>query len=179
MANLDSPNGFNPIGKIGGGTSPAMNKYNAVAGHNVQIFQGDLCKLNAGNIERGAAADTAFVGVFWGCNFDDSDGKPTFKNNRPAAQVASMFIYDDPYQTFEIQGDAASAQSNLGNLGDINAGTGNTSTGVSAMEVDSANFGGGGKINLRVVGLSDKEGRNEVGSANLLYEVLINEHVYK
>tara|TARA_B100001027_G_scaffold200187_1_gene159420 strand:+ start:108 stop:644 length:537 start_codon:yes stop_codon:yes gene_type:complete len=178
MANLDAPNGFNPIGKMGSGAPQKMNEYDALAAYGTKIYQGDLVKLNAGNVERGAAADTAFVGVFWGANFDDSDGKPKFINNRPASTAAKVFVYDDPYQVFEIQGDAGSAQANIGNTTDINAGGGTDATGVSLMEADSANFGAG-KVNLRVIGFSGKEGRGEVGSANALYEVLINEHLYK
>ncbi len=180
MANLDAPNGFNPIGKMGSGAPQKMNEYDAAGGYATKIYQGDLVKLNAGNVERGAANDTAFIGVFWGATFDDSDGKPKFINNRPASQAAKVFVYDDPYQVFEIQGDGASTQSNIGNTTDINAGGGNDTTGTSLMEAASGSFGAG-NVNIRVIGISQKEGRNTVGTggANALYNVLINEHLYK
>jgi hypothetical protein len=101
MANLDEPSGFNPIGKMGSGAPQKMNEYDAAGGYATKIYQGDLVKLNAGNVERGAANDTAFIGVFWGATFDDSDGKPKFINNRPASQAAKVFVYDDPYQVLE------------------------------------------------------------------------------
>ena len=72
MANLDSPNGFNPIGKIGGGTSPAMNKYTSLGNYATAIFQGDSetastqamvglymdsVKTHAGNSTTGISGD--------------------------------------------------------------------------------------------------------------------------
>ena len=51
MANLDAPNGFNPIGKMGSGAPQKMNEYDADAGYGTKIYQGDLVKLNAGNVE--------------------------------------------------------------------------------------------------------------------------------
>ena len=179
MANQDAKNGFNPIGKIGGGTSPAMNEYTSIASYAVALFQGDLVKLNAGNVEQSAAGDDSNVGVFWGCNFDDSTGKPTFKNNRPASTLTEVFVYDDPYQMFEIQGDGASAAANRGLKANIVVAAGNTSTGLSGMEVASAGFGGGGNDTILAVSFSAKEGRNTVGENNLLYNVLIAGHAYK
>ena len=44
MANLDAPFGLSPIGKIGGGTDPAMNSYTAFANYATAISQGDVVK---------------------------------------------------------------------------------------------------------------------------------------
>ena len=46
MANNDAPFGFNPIGKLGGGTSPAMNSYKALANYATEMFQGDIVKID-------------------------------------------------------------------------------------------------------------------------------------
>ena len=46
MANIDAPFGLAPIGKIGGGTDPAMNSYSALAGYATLISQGDVVKLS-------------------------------------------------------------------------------------------------------------------------------------
>ena len=59
---------------------------------------------------------------------------------------------------------------------DVVVGTGATATGVSAMELDSSDIGTG--ANLVIIGFSGKIGRSEVGSANAVYKVLINEHLY-
>ena len=179
MANLDAKSGFNPIGKMGSGPPQKMNDYSAVAGYTTVMFQGDLVKLNAGNIEQSAAGDDSNVGVFWGSTFTDSNGKPAFKNTRPASTAATCFVYDDPYQVFEVQGDAGSTQANLGAKANIVVAAGNSTTGISGMEVASAGFGGAGNDTILCVGFSKKEGRDEVGSNNLLYNVLIAGHTYK
>tara|TARA_R110000851_G_scaffold270097_1_gene422751 strand:+ start:65 stop:589 length:525 start_codon:yes stop_codon:yes gene_type:complete len=174
MSNLDAPSGFNPVGKIGSGPASKMSEYNVTSD---DIFQGDIVKLASGVIVQGAAADTAFVGVFWGANYDDSTGKPVFVNQIAAGQAAVCFVYDDPYQVFEIQGDGASAQTDIGDTADIVVAAGNTTNGISGMELDSSDIGTG--INLRIVNYSKNPARSDIGSANLLYEVLINEHLYK
>ena len=70
------------------------------------IFQGDAVQIasNSGVLTQ-AGTGTTNVGVFWGCNYDDSTGKPAFRNQSAAGQASVGFVYDDPYQVFEIQGD--------------------------------------------------------------------------
>tara|TARA_B100000902_G_scaffold205698_1_gene196089 strand:+ start:263 stop:817 length:555 start_codon:yes stop_codon:yes gene_type:complete len=184
MANLDAPFGLSPIGKIGGGTDPAMNSYTAFANYATLISQGDIVKVDEaeGDVQMFAAGDggtdaTNAIGVFWGSSFTDSNGKPTFKNTRPASQLAEVFVYDDPYQMFEVQGDGASAQTDVTKHADISVVAGSSITGVSKSELDSSDIGTGN--NLRIVGFSKKEGRDEVGSANIVYNVTITEHKYK
>ena len=53
---------------------------------------------------------------------------------------------------------------------------GSTVTGVSNSELDSSDIGTGN--NLRIVEHYNQEGRNEVGSDNIVYKVLITEHKY-
>ena len=180
MANINAPFGFNPVEKIGGGAPGKLASYTIANNEANSIFQGDAVMNDAGNVQQGAAGANDLTGVFWGCKYDDpTTNKPTFKNQyAQVAAEAEAFVYDDPYQVFEIQGDGASAQSNIGNTTDINAGGGNDETGNSLMEAASANFGGG-NVNIRVIGISQKEGRNTVGSANARYNVVINEHLYK
>ena len=174
MANQDAPSGFNPVGKIGSGPASKMAEYKVA---NSALFQGDIVKLASGLIVQGAAADTAFVGVFWGANYDDSTGKPVFVNHIAASTAAAVFVYDDPYQVYEIQGDGESEQADIGDTADVVVAAGNTTNGISGMELDSSDIGAG--INLRIVNYSKNPARSDIGSANLLYEVLINEHLYK
>lgn len=185
MANLDAPFGMNPLGKIGGGTASAANSYPTISGYAVALFQGDPVGIAEGGGDvvlfvktAGGTDATNCIGVFWGCNYDDATtGKPIFSNQKAASIATTCFVYDDPYQVFEIQGDAASNILDLSKLGDIAATAGDSTTGVSKTEADSANWGTG--ANIRVVGFSKKVGRNDVGAVNLVYDVLINEHKYK
>jgi len=179
MANIDAAMGLNPVGKIGSGPPQKMNEYKIASNEANAIFQGDMVQPDSGNIQQ-AGTGTTNIGVFWGCKFDDATtNKPTFKNQSVAGgngAVADAFVYDDPYQVFEVQGDGASAQTDVMQTADVVVGTGSTTTGVSAMELDSSDIGTG--ANLMIIGFSGKEGRSEVGSANIVYNVLINEHLY-
>ena len=177
MANLDAAMGFNPVGKIGSGPPQKASEYNIT---NDVIFQGDAVQIASDSgVLTQAGVGTTNVGVFWGCNYDDSTGKPVFTNQSVASQASVGFVYDDPYQVFELQGDSGtvSAQTNVGRTADIVVGSGSTTTGVSGMELDASDIGTG--ANVRILGFSGNPNRSEVGVANILYEVLINEHLYK
>ena len=176
MANLNAPFGLNPVGKIGSGPSQKMSEYKVT---NDAIFQGDPVALGSGVIAQ-CGASAAACGVFWGANYDDSDGKPQFRNNVPASQAATAFVYDDPYQVFEIQGDdggsAVSAQTNVGLTANYEVDTDGVNNGVSGYQLDTSNLGSG--ADMMVTGFSTKEGRNELGAANIVYTVLIDNHLY-
>ena len=176
MANLNAPFGLNPVGKIGSGPSQKMSEYKVT---NDAIFQGDPVALGSGVIAQ-CAAGAAACGVFWGANYDDSDGKPQFRNNVPASQAATAFVYDDPYQVFEVQGDdgggAVSAQTNVGAKANYVIDTDGVNNGVSGYQLDTSNIGSG--ADMMITGFSTKEGRNELGAANIVYTVLIDNHLY-
>ena len=176
MANLNAPFGLNPVGKIGSGPSQKMSEYKVT---NDAIFQGDPVALGSGVIAQ-CGASAAACGVFWGANYDDSDGKPQFRNNVPASQAATAFVYDDPYQVFEVQGDAGgsavSAQTNVGQKANYVQDTDGVNNGVSGYQLDTSNLGSG--ADMMVTGFSTKEGRNELGAANIVYTVLIDNHLY-
>ena len=176
MANLNAPFGLNPVGKIGSGPSQKMSEYKVT---NDAIFQGDPVALGSGVIAQ-CAAGAAACGVFWGANYNNSDGKPQFRNNVPASQAATAFVYDDPYQVFEIQGDAGgsavSAQTDVGQKANYVIDTDGVNNGVSGYQLDTSNLGSG--ADMMVTGFSTKEGRNELGVANIVYTVLIDNHLY-
>ena len=182
MANLNAPFGLNPVGSISGGANQKLNEYKIASNETNAIFQGDMVQPDSGNIQQ-AGTGTTNIGVFWGCKFDDATtNKPNFKNQSVAGgngAVADAFVYDDPHQVFEVQGDGASAQTDVMQTADVVVGTGSTATGVSGMTLDSAGPAGiGAGANLMIIGFSNKEGRSEIGSDNAVYNVLINEHLY-
>ena len=146
---------------------------------NDAIFQGDPVALGSGVIAQ-CAAGAAACGVFWGANYNNSDGKPQFRNNVPASQAATAFVYDDPYQVFEIQGDAGgsavSAQTDVGQKANYVIDTDGVNNGVSGYQLDTSNLGSG--ADMMVTGFSTKEGRNELTAANIVYTVLIDNHLY-
>ncbi len=74
---------------------------------------------------------------------------------------------------FAIQGDGTDAFTQVGNLANIVATAGSTTTGQSKMELDTDNIGTG-TANLRILGITD-DPKNSWG-ANTEQEVLIHEH---
>ncbi len=96
---------------------------------------------------------------------------------RAASTAMYCLVVDDPQVIFEVQEDSAGAALAVTAVGqgvDLVVGTGNTSTGKSAMELDSSSATTSGQCKLmRLVNRED----NELGD-NAKWEVLIAEHQY-
>lgn len=179
MANVDSPFGLRPVMMMDG--SP----YN---GHTIECqfraadttatFIGDLVKLDgtAGTakcptVAQGAPTDTAFFGVVVGFEFDPDD---LTSNYRLASTQRKCKVVPALDCLFEIQEDGDTTPLTLDAVGetvDIVVGSGNTTTGLSTMEINSDDVGTG--LNLLILGLVDRED-NEVG-AYAKWLVRINE----
>jgi hypothetical protein len=86
-------------------------------------------------------------------------------------------VIDDPSQLFIIQADEDIEQADFGKNADVTTGsTGNTTTGVSTMELDSSTINVSATLNLKLVGLYDVPG-NALGNYAVVV-VKINEHLY-
>ena len=178
MANTDSPFGLRPHNKLGStpngnGLTPYKVQINGTAGSSSSIFQGDLVIPLANGLVDVSAADggsVAILGVMAGCQYIDLSGKPIFTNQYPGTSSlksgteATVFVYDDPHQVYEIQCDAS-----LTNLVTATAlihgnaeGTGFGSVhanGISAGEISVASAGATTNTdNFRVIGFKDVEG---------------------
>ena len=178
MANTDSPFGLRPHNKLG--STPNGNGLTAykvqiagVAGSSSSIFQGDLViPLTNGLVDVSAAdgGSVAILGVMAGCQYTDLNGKPVFDNNYPGTSSlksgteATVFVYDDPFQVYEVQCDAS-----LTNLATATAlihsnaeGTGfgsEQANGISSGEISVASAGATTATdNFRIVGFKDVEG---------------------
>jgi len=178
MANTDSPFGMRPHNKLGStpngnGLTPYKVQIPGVAGSSSSIFQGDLViPLTNGLVDVSAAdgGSVAILGVMAGCQYTDLNGKPVFDNNYPGTSSlksgteATVFVYDDPFQVYEIQCDAS-----LTNLATATAlihsnaeGTGfgsENANGISAGEISVASAGATTATdNFRIIGFKDVEG---------------------
>jgi hypothetical protein len=76
---------------------------------------------------------------------------------------------------YKVQSDGSPAQTNIGNCADVVAGSGSTTTGQSAFELNSTMAAG--TATCKIMALWDSP-ENAFG-ANAVMEVLINEHLYK
>ena len=193
MANTDSPFGLRPHNKLG--SAPNGNGLTAykvqipgVAGSSSAIYQGDMViPLTNGLVDVSAAdgGSVAILGVMAGCQYTDLNGKPVFDNNYPGTSSlksgteATVFVYDDPFQVYEVQCDAS-----LTNLATATAlihsnaeGTGfgsEQANGISSGEISVASAGATTATdNFRIIGFKDVEGI-DYASAGVVALVKLN-----
>lgn len=183
MANVDKAFGLRPLGNLSASGSQKQYGYEIADNQAGAIYQGDLVTLKDGYIlQFNPASHSAAVGVFNGCNYiDPTTGKPTWSNYYPGSVNITQGkitaeVIDDPNQLFIIQNDGTSTAADYGKNADIVVGTGSTTTGVSANELDTSSIATTAALNLKIVGLWDVPG-NAVG-ANAVVVVKINEHLY-
>ena len=171
MANVDAPFGFRPSGKVGGNPdNGALSQYTILDGESSTMFQGDLVEFASGGIIDAAVADAGLM-VFNGIQYDDpTTGKPTFKNQYDGVDLnkdIDCFVYDDPYQVNEAQGDTAATQAMTGTYMDHDAThSGSTVTGISGEEIDVSDSGTT-LTGVKFLGLAKTPG-NSFGAHNVL-----------
>ena len=183
MANIDKAFGLRALGNLSATGAQAQYGFTIEDNQAGAIFQGDLVTVYDGYLVAFApATHTAAVGVFNGCNYiDPTTGKPTWKNYYPGSVnitqgTIQADVIDDPAQLFIIQCDGSLTQAQIGFNADVVAGTGSTTTGQSAMELDSSTIAKTAALNLKIVGLYNVPG-NEFGT-NAVAVVKINEHLF-
>ena len=186
MANQDAAFGLRPLKTVGQqDDSTGFASYWIDAGEASVMYQGSLVLATAtGYVDIAAAGGPLNLGAFWGCFYvDPTTLKPTFKNyypggiTPPSSKDIEAFVYDSPYQMFEVQSAAsgASAQADIFSTCDIASNGGSTTNGVSSLE--SADSFGAGPAQLKVLGVSRDPANDEIGSANVNWRVQICEHL--
>ena len=189
MANQDAAFGLRPLKTVGQqDDSTGMGSHFIAAGEASAMFQGSLVASPAtgtGYIDIAGLTGVLNVGAFWGCFYDDpTTRKPTFSNyypgsiTPPQSQDIEAFVYDSPYQMFEIQSAAtgASAQADIYKTCDLASNGGSTSNGVSSAE--SADTFAAGPAQLKVMGVSRDPENSDITAANVNWRVMICEHLY-
>jgi len=157
------------------------------SGYASNIFNGTAVQLKAdGTIEIAVdtkASSAKIVGVAAGVNYTDSTGKPVWKNYWPASTAtqgavdAEIKVYDDPDQLFIVQADGAADQTSVGaNAPMVGNANGNTTNGISSMELDFSGLTAADE-QLRVVGIV-QDPDNTAGETNVDLVVRINDHAY-
>ena len=186
MANVVEKFGLRPYRKLDG--TPlvgAQNRYTIASNHTTAIFQGDLViPLTAGNIDRHTANNsTAVIGVFNGCFYTDpTTSKPTFRNSYPGAIVASditAFVVDDPDAVFLMDADAAFTRADLYQNYSVTTGSGNTTTGISEVQLDVSVSGTNASFVIQAIDISQDPDNSDTTTANANVLVRINKHFYR
>ena len=186
MANVVEKFGLRPYRKLDG--TPlvgAQNRYTIASGHTTAIFQGDLViPLTAGNIDRHIANNSAAViGVFNGCFYTDpTTQKPTFSNSYPGSIAASditAFVVDDPDAVFLMDADAAFTRADLYQNYSVTTGSGNTTTGISEVQLDVSVSGTNASFVIQAIDISQDPDNSDTATANANVLVRINKHFYR
>ena len=186
MANVVEKFGLRPYRKLDG--TPlvgAQNRYTIASNHSTAIFQGDLViPLTAGNIDRHIANNSAAViGVFNGCFYTDpTTSKPTFRNSYPGSIVASditAFVVDDPDAVFLMDADAAFTRADLYQNYSVTTGSGNTTTGISEVQLDVSVSGTNASFVIQAIDISQDPDNSDTTTANANVLVRINKHFYR
>ena len=188
MANKDAPFGFIPVRMVGGSYfSGGQSEYDILSTYGTNIFTGDVVALNTnGTIIIGAATSDKLIGVFNGCFYTDSNGKPTYSRYWPASTTstdAKAFIISDPNVIFEAQedsteiGSTATHPEQVGSNADhVSTHAGTTAAGRSKQELDSDDIETGA-AGFRIIGKSTDPDNSDATSANCNWYVRIYEHL--
>ena len=186
MANVAEKFGLRPYRKLDG--TPlvgAQNRYTIASNHTTAIFQGDLViPLTAGNIDRHTANNSAAViGVFNGCFYTDpTTSKPTCRNSYPGSIVASditAFVVDDPDAVFLMDADAAFTRADLYQNYSVTTGSGNTTTGISEVQLDVSVSGTNASFVIQAIDISQDPDNSDTANPNANVLVRINKHFYR
>ena len=184
MANSDTPFGFKPVRKIGAQpNSGGVNRYYIGTGDSNNIFIGDpVDDSGTGDtkgvpgVVRATAGSGGYVrGVVVGIENNTSDNLS--RTYRPLSTAAYVLVADDPDAEFEVQEDSvgnALDETVMGSNIDFIIGSGNTTTGISATEIDSSSADTTNTLQCRVLGLVQRED-NAIGT-NAKWLVRFNLH---
>jgi len=193
MANVDRPGGLRPVGTgLSANWNGKTSVYAVAADDATAIFVGDLVKLTGGAAEAGefiygldvegvpeitqAAAGDKAVGVVVGFS-PNQDSLMT--KHRAASTARLAYVSDDPNTVYEIQevsGGTALTSAAVGLNANVIVGSGNTTTGLSAMELDNTTEATTAGLNLQILGLV-KRPDNAYGE-HAKWLVKINDHEF-
>ena len=181
MANKDAAFGLKPIGKVGQNRdSQGLSEYSIAASSSAIYFNDPVIMAATGEVQV-AAAGNVLLGSLGGIFFTDaSTSKPTYANHLDASNTATDivgFVSDDPYERFEIQSAGTPAQINIGNCADIVYAAGSSPNYVSGVEISGTMAWSAAQ--LKIIGFSKDPDNNELGSANVNFVAVINEHAYR
>lgn len=191
MANADTPMGAKPVRYLNG--SPWNGKarvYYIPSTDSTAVFMNDFVSL-AGSadtlgkyptVAQSAAAGAILGSVvgFGNTPYVAFDATNLARKYRPASTAMYVWVADDPNIIYLMQEDSDSsnlAATDVGGNVEIVVGSGSTSTGRSAMEIDSSSVTGSSTAQLRIHGLADMD-NNAIGT-NACWYVSVNEHQLK
>ena len=179
MPNVNAARGLVPLRTLSGGEI-VTNPYTILTSYATAISTGDPVMLTGTgkNIAIAPGGTVNSIGVFAGCRYTDSTGKPVWSKRWPGVSDGKTdimaFVWDDPNIVWEIQADGV-VEAEVGLLADwaIVAG-GNPLSGLSKSYAVVSGTTATSGCSLRVEGLVSNP-KNEYGPYAKI-EVVMVEH---
>lgn len=195
MSSVSRINGFRPVKQITGSPwNGQANVYFVPSSDSSVIMVGDAVKLlgdaraatGVPTVTRVSGATDVPVGIVVGILFtgvgDLTNVPPVNDLNTPVYRRAStdryLLVCDDPNVIYEVQYAgtsvaAATITANVGLNGQFTTTAGNTSTGASGMQLDSAGLATTATLPLKIVGFPNRPD-NIPGDTYFSYHVMLN-----
>lgn len=191
MSAISAPFGFRPSYHNSGQMRPKA--YTIASTYAANIFSGDPVKLTDNGVVQLGTSDgsrtgttdgVALLGIFAGCQYIDSLGKPTVSPYWPSGTTATeivAWVYDDPETLFEVQYNnptpGTTIQADVGEECDWTVASpgGSTRTGLSNTRL-SAVVATSGQFQITGTGTQVFD---DITDAFVVVTVRINEHHYK
>lgn len=195
MSQVSRINGFRPVFNLAGGSNtgqvqtffvPTTDATVIMVGDAVALAGDARAASGLPTVTRLATATGIPVGIVVGISFEgqgDVTGIPQIQNldtpiYRRANQAAYLTVNVDPNQVYEVQFAgagpvAATATANVGLNGQFTLTAGNTASGASGMQLDSAGLATTATLPLKIVGIPNRPD-NAAGDPFLAYHVKIN-----
>lgn len=158
MSSVSTGYGVIPVNHPSGLVRQEVLPGGITSGYNTAIYQFQPVVMSTSGVLNAASATTdAIIGVFMGCQYTDSTGRPVIQPNWVANTTyatGSMYAYftADPLITYKLKGVGSYAQTAIGDQVNLNAYTTNNSNGYSTA-VGSAVVGVGVQGQFRITGL--------------------------
>lgn len=176
MSSVSSPFGLKPAFHPSGIIRQLQNTI--ASGLPSDIYQFSPVAIAADGTLVAAAPDTRIVGAFMGVEWTGTDGRRRVGNRWEANTVGTEIVAyytEDPYLIYEIQADGSIAQTEIGQQYDWTALSGNNTTGLSSVALDTASAAA--NAGLRIIGVNPASD-NAVGDDFTIVQVQISEHQY-
>jgi hypothetical protein len=182
MSATSNPFGFRPAESPIGNSR--ANTYNIASGYGTAMYKGQPVILNTnGTITAGTSA-ADIIGVFAGCEYVDSTGRPQRSTFWPASTTVLAgtlpvaYVWDDPNTVFEVQSDGSIAQVDIGDQCDVsNVSNANTTAGLSQCTLSATKAGAGSQGQFRILRFAGQVD-NVVGDAFTVVQVQIARSQY-
>lgn len=181
MSNTSAPFGFRQYRGLGSAPTYELVEMKIASNNDTAIFSGDavvpVTGTATGYITQARASTVALAGIFVGCKYLSVSQKHTvWSSYWPGADASgdvTAQVINDPNAQFLCQaGGTNIGFADIGQNIQLNVGTGNTSTGISGMYVESPNTTA--TLPFRVVGVvSDPPGINGTDIASAYNYVIV------